>query len=283
MNDKKLISKKCYWKGFKAQKFVFEEKQAIIVFPKLNAQKKLFVGNAICKKKCCKKSCEATANGVVESMTNTNCAKQAWVWRTEFFGAFDSVDIAMLKNGFCLVNLAISDLFGAPCATEIMERFQQYITSEFGLSEKAILIGLSRGGLYALHYAAKCARNVSALYLDAPVVDLKSWPFGLGKGVGSELDKGLSLKAFGYSSVEQYQDYLNATMLALSKEKLPLVLVAGDSDKVVPYIENGILLEELWTKIAAPLKVIIKKGCDHHPHSLADPAPIVEFLMTNKL
>ena len=32
----------------------------------------------------------------------------------------------------------------------------------------------------------------------------------------------------------------------------------------------------------ANIKVIIKKGCDHHPRSLEDPTEIVNFMKTNK-
>ena len=31
------------------------------------------------------------------------------------------------------------------------------------------------------------------------------------------------------------------------------------------------------------IEVIVKPGVDHHPHSLKDPKPIVDFLMNNAL
>ena len=35
-----------------------------------------------------------------------------YIWRTEFFGAFPSVDLAMLKEGYAIVYYRISDLYG---------------------------------------------------------------------------------------------------------------------------------------------------------------------------
>ena len=37
-----------------------------------------------------------------------------WVWRTEFFGAFDYADRAMLEKGWYLAYHRVSDMYGAP-------------------------------------------------------------------------------------------------------------------------------------------------------------------------
>ncbi len=56
------------------------------------------------------------------------------------------------------------------------------------------------------------------------------------------------------------------------------MLVSGDSDSVVPFDENGILLAKAYKEKNIPLELIIKKGGDHHPHSLEDNTPILEFI-----
>ena len=33
-----------------------------------------------------------------------------------------------------------------------------------------------------------------------------------------------------------------------------------------------------YTKLSGTIRVIRKPGVGHHPHSLADPAPLVEFI-----
>ena len=59
-------------------------------------------------------------------------------------------------------------------------------------------------------------------------------------------------------------------MPQLLKAGIRIMLVAGAVDSVVPYQENG-----------GQIKVIVKPDCDHHPHSLEDPAPIVEYIADN--
>ena len=52
----------------------------------------------------------------------------------------------------------------------------------------------------------------------------------------------------------------------LKNTRIPIILIAGDSDKVVPYAENGIILENAYKGSNIPFTLYIKKGCDHHPH-----------------
>ena len=59
---------------------------------------------------------------------------------------------------------------------------------------------------------------------------------------------------------------------------MPVILVAGDSDKVVPYCENGIMIEKEYENPGIPFCLYIKEGCDHHPHGLEDNTPIINFV-----
>ena len=51
---------------------------------------------------------------------------------------------------------------------------------------------------------------------------------------------------------------------------IPVVLVAGDCDDVVPYEENGALLERFYKQNGGKICVHVKEGCNHHPHGLSD-------------
>jgi hypothetical protein len=42
--------------------------------------------------------------------------------------------------------------------------------------------------------------------------------------------------------------------------------------------ENTLLVRQRYEKLGGEIKVITKPGVGHHPHSLNDPAPIVEFV-----
>src|SRR3954453_3449453 len=77
-----------------------------------------------------------------------------WVWRGEFFGAFADADIALVKAGWHLAYLKVPDLFGSPKAVKAWEGFHAALVTEHGLHPKPGLIGLSRGGLYCMNWAA---------------------------------------------------------------------------------------------------------------------------------
>lgn len=102
-----------------------------------------------------------------------------WVWRAEFFDAFPAVDIALLEKGYVIVYYCLSDMYGCPQAVLEMKRAHDFVVKEFSLCEKADIFGFSRGGLYASNYAVKYPNDVSSLYLDAPVMDIRSWPLCL--------------------------------------------------------------------------------------------------------
>lgn len=200
-----------------------------------------------------------------------------YIWRTEFFGAFPGADLAMLKRGYAVVYLRISDLYGCPEATALMEEFQPFAEKKYGLAPGAILFGFSRGGLYALHYAAKRPERIASLYLDAPVVDIYSWPGGCYAGVGSP-DEWADCQRLWHLDRETFLKKVDAAIETLLAWSIPLMLVAGGSDEVVPYEENGKRLQEAYEKSNVPFRFVYKPECGHHPHSLEDPTPIVEFL-----
>ena len=65
----------------------------------------------------------------------------------------------------------------------------------------------------------------------------------------------------------------------IARAGIPIIAVCGDADKTVPLAENTALLEQKYKGLGGTITVIIIPGCDHHPHSLTDPKPIVDFLI----
>lgn len=64
---------------------------------------------------------------------------------------------------------------------------------------------------------------------------------------------------------------------------MPILSVCGEADRVVPFAENTAVLEKRYRELGGPIEVIRKPGVDHHPHSLKDPAPIVDFILKRAL
>ncbi len=204
-----------------------------------------------------------------------------WVWRARFWGHEPQTDKALLERGFHVAYVDVAGLFGAPKAVERWDRFYKFLTTEHGFSKKPVMEGMSRGGLIVLNWAIANPKCVSAIYLDAPVCDIRSWPGGKGKGKGSPGDWQECLKAYGLAEAEVDAAPIHPTdrLEPLAAERVPILCVCGDADDVVPLDENTRILQGRYQKLGGPIKVIVKPGVGHHPHSLKDPTPIIEFLL----
>ncbi|HEY0053827.1 MAG TPA: GDSL-type esterase/lipase family protein [Pedobacter sp.] len=206
---------------------------------------------------------------------------QPWVWRARFFGHEAQTDIALLDRGFHVVYIDAVELFGNQEAVNIWNSFYTLLRKG-GLAKKAVLEAMSRGGVYAYNWAAQNPKKVAAVYADAPVLDMRSWPGGQGKGSGSANDWKNFKAAYGYATEEETKSFKNNPLdkvAKIVKGKYPMLHVVGDADDVVPVAENTTLFEQQVKALGGDITVIHKPGVGHHPHSLANPQPIVDFIL----
>lgn len=207
-------------------------------------------------------------------------AGNPWIWRARFWGHEPQTDIALLERGFHLVYCDVAELYGNKESIRIWDAFYD-LMQQFKLSSKVVFEAMSRGGIYAYNWALAHPERVAAIYADAPVLDLKSWPGGKGKGPGSVVDWELFKNDYGLS--ESAALAFTGSPLDRTNEiipsRYPILHVVGDADEVVPVAENTALFEERLLKGGRAITVIHKPGVKHHPHSLANPAPIVDFIL----
>jgi pimeloyl-ACP methyl ester carboxylesterase len=208
-----------------------------------------------------------------------------WIWRTEFFGHEPQGDIALLAAGWHVAYYQISDMYGSPASVGLMEKFHAHATAEHKLAKRVTLEGFSRGGLYAVNFAAANPDKTAALYLDAPVLDLRAWPGGKGKGKGAPREWKQALAVYGLTeeTAATFTGNPIDKTAVLAKAKIPILSVCGTADQVVPFDENTKPFAEKIRSEGGVIEVIEKPGVDHHPHSLKDPKPIVDFLLKNAL
>lgn len=206
-----------------------------------------------------------------------------WIWRARFWGHEPQTDVALLGKGFHVVYMDVADLFGNPEAVAHWDAFYAYLTGEHGFAPKAALEGMSRGGLIIFNWAAAHPERVSCIYADAPVCDIRSWPGGQGKGTGNRETWPLCLEAYGLSEddVASFKGNPIDHLAPLAQVGVPLLHVCGGADQGVPVDENTRVVEQRYKEMEGSIKVIIKEGCGHHPHSLEDPAVIVDFVLRN--
>lgn len=198
------------------------------------------------------------------------------VWRTEFFSAFNFADKALLERGWHLCYHSVSDMYGNPESLVKLHEFYEFAAETFGLSEKPVLFGFSRGGLYAVNYAAQYPDEVGGLYLDAPVLDIRDWPCRENLRGNREYRQCLDRYGLTPETLDSFE--LIPLNRAEAVAHLPIIIVAGLVDTVVLWEKNGEPFAKKLKALGVTHKVIVKPDCDHHPHSLEEPAEIVEFI-----
>lgn len=230
------------WNGFKRIDFSFEGRSAILVCPQ-----------------------------------NANENKN-WLLKTEYFNAFPEFEIEMVKRGW---HLAFVDNITRWCLDEdldLKKRLATYLSEEYGLYGKCVTVGMSCGGITASKFAAKYPECVSAIYLDAPVLNFLSCPAGLGKANDEMMPEFIQATGMDLPQLISYREHPIDKMPLLLENKIPIILVYGDSDSIVPYEENGAVLEKYYRENGGIISAIGKANCAHHPHGLDDNTPIIEFV-----
>jgi len=206
-----------------------------------------------------------------------------WIWRARFWGHEPQTDLALLERGFHVAYADVGALFGNADAVAHWGRFYDHVTKELGFSGKPALEGMSRGGLIIYNWAIANPEKVACVYADAPVLDFKSWPGGLGSGKGSASDWELCRQVYGLSETDALTFTRNPidNLKPLATAGVPLLHVVGADDDVVPVSENTAILEKRYREFGGDITVISKPGIGHHPHSLKDPKPIVDFIVAH--
>ena len=87
-----------------------------------------------------------------------------WSWCMEFPDAFTErcAAPALLAKGFHHAHINVGNTFGCPASVKHFNDFYDVVHAE-GLAQKVVLIGISRGGLYAYRWAAENTGKVSII------------------------------------------------------------------------------------------------------------------------
>ena len=237
------------WYGFEMEKMTFEDHDALVVFPKEpDAKKRLAI-------------------------------------KTEYWNAFpEAAEIDLVKKGFHLCYIQNDNRWGTMEDLDRKARFIRFVQEKYGLCDTCVPVGMSCGGLFAIKLASYYPELISCMYLDAPVVNYYSCPCSFGAAVPFyhgivELQNALKFKSF--YELFSYRDMPMHRLPVLVEHRIPAVVVTGDADTVVPYTENGIMLEQDYRAAGIDLEVFVKPGGDHHPHGLPDNTPVLNFILAH--
>lgn len=205
-------------------------------------------------------------------------ANGKWALKTEYFDDFPDVQLRLLEMGYHLAFSENVTRWYNTSDTEAHKNLADYMHNELGLDKKCVIIGMSCGGMKGVYFASKYPELVSCLYLDAPVINFLSCPFALGKATDALISEFVEKTGKTLADMIAFRDHPLDNIPKLIKNKLPLILVCGDSDDVVPFEENGVFLKRAYEQSDCEFKFILKQNAGHHPHSLEDNTPIIDFI-----
>lgn len=143
-----------------------------------------------------------------------------------------------LDAGIAVAGIDVGEAYGSPKAFPYFEALHQEMVSR-GYSKTPALLCRSRGGLWASSWALKHPERVSGIGGIYPVYDFTSYP-------GAKN----AAPAYGLSEQEliAQQDKLNPVKRAteLAAAKIPVFIIHGTADKVVPIEQNSAALESAY-------------------------------------
>lgn len=136
-----------------------------------------------------------------------------------------------LDAGVAVAGIDVGESYGCPAGRELFTALVKEMVRR-GYSTKPCLLARSRGGLMATSWACDHPEKVSGIAGIYPVFDFRSYP-GLAKAAPAyELSS---------SEIESRAAELNPIerVAILAKAKIPVYLIHGDDDSVVPFAQNS--------------------------------------------
>lgn len=205
-------------------------------------------------------------------------AGRPWLWRARFFGHQPALDLALLERGFHLAYVDVAGLYGSPLAVQRWEKAHGLLHGELGLSAQPVLLGLSRGAMPVLQFARAHPGRAGAIVLDNGVCDLRSWPGGR-SGKRSDADWSQMLAAHGLTEAQGWEEGRSPLDDLAPLVDIPVHVLIGGADDVVPPAENGELLVARLSGLGGDVTPWRKPGLGHHPHGLEPVGPLVRTLL----
>ena len=194
-----------------------------------------------------------------------------WTWTMQWATAFvDRTGVpALLKSGFHHVTIDLYSTRMDDAGIAAAAEFQDFLVKELGFARKANLVGMSWGGFFSIRYAAAHPGNVRRIYLDAPLLSFQEFKAAANaKGIGSWFE---SRPSDGEWRMDPRMPVNMAW--AVAKAGIPILLLYGGKDTVVPPDENCRPFAAAFKAAGGKIEEHCRPDYGHHPHG-ADPGKL---------
>ena len=195
--------------------------------------------------------------------TNSSNQSKPWVWYAPTLPAHPDPSHSwyidkLLEKGISFAGCDQGEVRGSPKSVDRFTKFYKEMVDR-GYSKQPVLLGQSRGGLMMLSWAVQNPIKVKAFAGIYPVLNLRSWPITrnlITTLADFEIDQDTFLKTVDlHNPIHQLE--------ALARAKVPLYMVHGDSDRIVPLEENTQIVINRYTKLGGEAEVKVVPGKGH--------------------
>jgi len=164
-----------------------------------------------------------------------------------------------LAAGVAVAGIDAGEAYGSPAGQKLISALYDELTTKRGFAAKPCLLGRSRGGLWVSSWAIANTDKVAGIAGIYPVFDLRTYP-GLANAAPSYELTAQELEA----NLQQHNPIARIDVLA--KAKVPVCIIHGDVDTVVPLKENSQTLADVYkqTDASDQVQLIVAKGQGHN-------------------
>jgi pimeloyl-ACP methyl ester carboxylesterase len=189
---------------------------------------------------------------------------QPWVMYAPTLAAFPDVHEQwmhqqFLDEGIAVAGLDVGEAYGSPKGRAGLLDLYVELTGKRGFASRPVLLGRSRGGLWVTSWATANPDKVAGIAGIYPVFDLRTYP---------SLAKAAPAFELSENELKAKLDDLNPInhVDILAKHNVPVFLIHGDDDKVVPLEQNSAELVARYKAAGAgnAVSLIVAKGQGHN-------------------
>lgn len=164
-----------------------------------------------------------------------------------------------LAAGVAVAGIDIGEGYGSPRSQELQTALYAELTLNHRFAARPCLLGRSRGGLWVSSWAIANPDKVSGIAGIYPVFDLRTYP-GIAKAAPAY---GMTPEELE-SSLSQHNPISHVDVLA--RAGVPVCIIHGDDDKVVPLKDNSSAFADRYTQagVGDAVNLIVARGQGHN-------------------
>ena len=162
-----------------------------------------------------------------------------------------------LEAGIAVAGIDVGESYGNEAGRVLYSALHEELTSHRQFARKVMLLGRSRGGLMTLSWAAENPDKVAGFAGIYPVCNLASYP-----GITN------AAPAFGLQPADLEAQLTRHNPIdrlePLARARVPLFVIHGDQDKLVPLEANSGLVRSRYQALGGMFEWVVPAGQGHN-------------------